>query len=144
MEAHWLWWGLAAVVAIGELATGSLYLLVLAAAAVAGGFMALVGAGFTAQMLAVAIVALAGWWLLRRWRAGRAGGVEGQAPDNAALFDVGQTVEVLQWQSGRRARVRYRGADWDARLAPGGSGDPPPGTYRILAVDGNCLVIEAT
>lgn len=143
MDAHWLWWGLAVVVAIGELASGSFYLLVLAAAAIAGGLVALVGAGFTAQMLTAAVVAFAGWWLLRRWRTGRAGAVEGQAPGSAASFDVGQTVEVVQWQSGGRTRVRHRGADWDARLAPGAAADPRPGTYRILAVDGNCLVIEA-
>jgi membrane protein implicated in regulation of membrane protease activity len=143
MDAHWLWWGLAVVVAIGEVASGSFYLLVLAAAAVAGGLVALVGAGLTAQMLVVAVVAFVGWWLLRRWRAGQRGEVSGPASGSSAPFDVGQTVEVAQWQSGGRARVRYRGADWDARLAPGGPTHPRPGSYRILAVDGNCLVIES-
>ena len=56
-------------------------------------------------------------------------------------FDNAQSVVVVE--SGGRTRVRHRGADWDARLAPGAAADPRPGTYRILAVDGNCLVIEA-
>ena len=141
MDAHWLWWGLAVVLAIGEVASGSLYLLVLAAAAVTGGLVSFVGASVTAQMLTVAVVAFVGWWMLRRWRAGQ--GTSAQAPGGAALFDVGQTVEVGRWQAGGRTRVRYRGADWDARLAPGGPADPVPGAYRILAVDGNCLVLEA-
>jgi membrane protein implicated in regulation of membrane protease activity len=142
MDAHWLWWGLAVMVAIGEVASGSFYLLVLSAAALAGGLVALAGAALTAQMLVVAVVAITGWWLLRRWRGARPDRSLAGSAGVDSTFDVGQTVEVTQWQANGRARVRYRGADWDARLGAGVAAEAPGGIYRIRAIDGNCLVLE--
>jgi membrane protein implicated in regulation of membrane protease activity len=139
MNAHWIWWALGVALMAAELATGTLYLLVIALGMAAGGLAAIVGADLTVQILAAAIVALGGWAVLRRRRADRSR--VGEAPGPGAMLDVGQEVEVTHWQPGGHARVRHRGAEWPARLAAGAPPDPQPGRYVIHAVDGTHLVL---
>ncbi|MCW0072953.1 NfeD family protein, partial [Burkholderia pseudomallei] len=55
-------------------------------------------------------------------------------------LDIGATVTVDAWHDGR-ARVQYRGADWDVELASGERGDAR--VYQVSAVRGNCLVVIA-
>ncbi|MCS6474288.1 NfeD family protein, partial [Burkholderia thailandensis] len=57
-----------------------------------------------------------------------------------ANLDIGATVTVDAWHDGR-ARVQYRGADWDVELASGKRGDAR--VYQVSAVRGNCLVVIA-
>ncbi len=48
-------------------------------------------------------------------------------------------LRVDAWSPERRARVQYRGAEWDVELAP-----PAPATggeFRIVEVRGNVLVV---
>lgn len=138
MNAYWIWWALAVALMAAELATGTFYLLVIALGMAAGGVAAFLGAGLTSQLLVAAIVAIGGWAALRRRRVEHGDPRAGGQPD---ALDVGQEVEVAQWLAGGQARVRHRGADWPASLAPGGPADPAPGRYVIRAVDGTRLVL---
>jgi membrane protein implicated in regulation of membrane protease activity len=47
---------------------------------------------------------------------------------------------VADWAANRTARVQYRGAQWEARLAPGAA--PVAGEHLVSAVEGNWLVLE--
>ncbi len=55
---------------------------------------------------------------------------------------LGQPVVVEQWLSPQQARVQWRGAHWDARLAKGHASLFGEATYIISAQEGNLLWIE--
>lgn len=134
-ELAWLVVGVALVVL--ELMTGTFYLLLLGGAAIAASVVAWLGHPFWVQAGAAGSVALIGvFWLARRRR-----GLQGQ-PHTAGM-DVGQpaTFEVWLDRTGRAARVRYRGASWDATVD--GQEDVPAGsTLYVTAVEGNRLSVS--
>ena len=133
------WWVAAGVLVAAELATGTFYLLMLALGAVAAALAAHLGAAFSAQLVAAALVgggAVAAWHLLRGRRPGPA---ELQANRDVNL-DIGERVHVAAWSAEGLARVTYRGAQWSARWA--GAGAPAPGAHVIRAIDGSQLLLE--
>jgi membrane protein implicated in regulation of membrane protease activity len=133
------WWIAAGVLVAAELATGTFYLLMLAWGAMAAALAAHLGLGFNTQLICAALAgggAVAAWHLLRRRRPAAA-----PAQTNRDVnLDIGEQVQVPQWQAGGHARVNYRGADWDVRFV--GSGEPAPGTHVIRAVEGNRLLLD--
>jgi membrane protein implicated in regulation of membrane protease activity len=136
-----LWWIAVGVIVGLELLTGTFYLLMLALGAAAAAVCAQVGGSQSSQMLVAGIVggvAVLGWHLWRQRARDRALGQGHANPD--LHLDLGQTVNVVEWTPDGRARVSYRGAEWDARHH--GTGTTLPGTHRIKAVDGNSLVLE--
>jgi membrane protein implicated in regulation of membrane protease activity len=137
MDAYliWLLSGLALVIV--ELLTGTFYLLVLGVAAFGAGAVAWFGGGFAAQSIAAAALALAGAYLVHAYRARN-------AARQMTPIDAGQPANFESWvdrQSGL-ARVRYRGASWDARLEAGESPEPGAVLY-VLATEGNTLKVSA-
>jgi membrane protein implicated in regulation of membrane protease activity len=139
MAMHDWWWVLALGLGILELISGTFYLLVLAAGSAAGGIAAMAGAPAWGQLAAAAGVSLAGVAVVRRMRTGAAGTTRsGRNPD--MLADVGERVHVEAWGEDGRARVRYRGTDWTAELAPGEAA--APGEHTIREVAGNRLILS--
>lgn len=137
MSTPMQWWIASAVLVALELGSGTFYVLMLAVGASAGALAAHLGATPEWQWAAASVVgmALVGLlYLLRRRRA-----TIGNPDIN---LDIGSTVAVDAWSPDGTARVRYRGTDWDARLAPGASARP--GRCRIVALDGNTLVLQPT
>jgi membrane protein implicated in regulation of membrane protease activity len=137
MDAYLLWLlgGLALVIV--ELLTGTFYLLVLGAAAFAAGGAAWLGGGFPAQAITAAVIAFIGAYFVHAYR------VRNRARQMAPI-DAGQPASFESWvdQGAGLARVRYRGASWDARLEPGES--PQPGALLfVLASEGNTLRVSA-
>jgi membrane protein implicated in regulation of membrane protease activity len=137
-NAATLWWLIAGVLVAVELATGTFYLLMMAAGAAAGALAAHAGAGLTAQVVAAALVgggATAGWHVKRARNPTSA-----PAESNRdVLLDIGQALTVERWQPDGTARAHYRGAEWSVRYA--GSGAPAPGPHRIVAIHGNQLSV---
>lgn len=132
-----LWWIGAGALIVAELLTGTFYLLMVALGFLAGALVKLNGGSLAAQCVWAALVALVAIVLLRRSRFGRRQRRDASAnPD--VLLDVGAPVEVSVWHE-RRARVPYRGAEWDVELAPGEREDA--GAYEIAAVRANRLVL---
>ena len=132
------WWITAAVLVALELGSGSFYLLMLALGAAAGALAAHLGLGPQLQWSVAALVgagSVAVLSLVRRRRPQR----PPQANRDINL-DVGSLLDVQAWDDAGRARVRWRGAEWQARL---GRGQAVPGRFRIAAVDGNTLVLDA-
>jgi len=131
------WWLLAGALVAAELLTGSFYLLMLALGAAAGALVAHMGMGSSWQ---IGMAALAGafttfgWYRYRRSRGSKF--AVGEANRDLNL-DIGQTVQVTQWDAIGQCQVSYRGAIWQARFV--GSGTPTPGPHRIVALQGNTL-----
>src|SRR5690606_38414136 len=134
----WIWFGLAAAARIGEVASGTFDLLLVALGLAAGGIAAWLAAGLEWQLVACAVVALAGLLVLRR--TGVLKKREIDAGRNADVnMDIGQTVEVESWSETGLARVWYRGAHWQAELA---AGQPrQPGPHVIAELRGTRLVL---
>jgi membrane protein implicated in regulation of membrane protease activity len=138
---HW-WWALALILGVAELVTGTFYLLVLALGCAAGGAAAWIGWGLTPQLVATAVITVAGWSLLhvRQPHRRRRPGVQN---DRDVLLDVGERLRIDRWEDDGHALVRYRGASWTAELEPGARATTPagPGTYEIRGVTGNRLIV---
>ena len=135
----WLAWGvLGLALVIAELLTGTFYLLMLGIAAFGGAAVAGLGQPFSVQSIVAFIVAAAGCWAVHVWRAKNRGQ---QMPP----IDAGMPASFENWidAGARLARVRYRGASWDARVE---GADPldPGATVYVLATDGNTLKVAKT
>lgn len=132
MPPHVFWWVLAFVLVALELTTGTFYLLLYGVAAGAAGLVGWLGLGAEWQLLAAAIIAVAGTFALRRWRNPGSGGPGLQD------LDIGQHVQVESWSEGR-GQVRYRGTEWDAE-AETPVVDPARPLY-IRAIRGTVLIV---
>ncbi|MBN3817705.1 NfeD family protein [Paraburkholderia sp. Se-20369] len=139
MSGHLFWWIGVGVLVIGELLTGTFNLLMIALGFLAGGLLQVAGFPPHVQFAAAAGVAIAAMIVLRRSGLGR--GQKRDASANPDInLDIGATVTVDAWRD-RRARVQYRGAEWDVELADGERDDAR--LYQVSAVRGNCLVVVA-
>lgn len=134
----WYWFGLAALALIGEVFSGTFYLLLLAAACVAAGFAQAFGLAFPLQLVVCAIILVAGTLVLRRTGVLKS---RTDASRNADVnLDIGQIVDVPSWEPDGKARIWYRGAHWQAQASPGMI--LQPGRHRIVAVHGSLLILE--
>ncbi|WP_211443683.1 NfeD family protein [Collimonas humicola] len=146
--AGWVMWMLAAgVLIVAELATTTLYLLMVAIGLATGGVAALIGLDVEWQLLVAAVVALAATYLLRRSRFGKRSRIKAERDPNVNL-DIGQSVTVDQWQHDAAsdgaggeftARIRYRGAMWDVELAP--TATARAGLFYIQEIRGSRLIV---
>lgn len=138
MQAAWIWFGLMALALIGEVMTGTFYLLVVAVGLAAAGAVSLTDQGFAVQIvvclaaIAVAMMALRKTNVLKK----RTPGVSSNA--NVSM-DIGQTVIIEAWTAQRTARVWYRGSHWEAELA--GGVEPAAGMHVITQTRGNTLIV---
>ncbi len=136
---HWLAWGVLGLgLVIAELLTGTFYLLMLGVAAFAASAVAGLGHSFGAQSVVAAVVAAAGCYGVHVYRAKNKAG---QMPP----IDTGMPASFESWidAGARLARVRYRGASWDARVEGADSLEPGTTVY-VLAADGNTLKVAKT
>lgn len=137
MDAYLLWLLAGLALVIAELITSTFYLLVLGMAAFGGGAAAWLGGGFPVQATTATVVAGVGMYLVHAYRARN-------AAQQMRPIDAGQPASFESWvdQAAGLARVRYRGASWEARLEGGDA--PQPGTVLyVLAAEGNTLKVSA-
>lgn len=140
MSESTIWWLLAGVAVAVELVTGTFYLLMIAVGFVAGAIAAHLGLALVGQIVVAAVVgggAVAAW----HWQRSKS---PAPLPANAnrdVNLDIGEPVQVSQWNPDGTATVKFRGANWTAVAAdPGESGGI--GNFRIKEMLGNRLVIE--
>ena len=132
------WWVAAGVAVAAELASGTFYLLMIAIGLVAAALAAHAGLSGSAQIAIGAGVGGAAtvYW---HWRRSRLGTDEPARANRDVNLDIGERVDVAGWTADRTARVRYRGSEWTARLAPGATARA--GAHLVTAVEGNWLVL---
>jgi membrane protein implicated in regulation of membrane protease activity len=143
MSAAAWWLVVAGAVVVGELLTGSVYLLMVALGLAAAALAAYLGFDLAWQFVALAVVGAAatGAWHTRVKK--RQAGAPAAEANPDVNIDVGETVNVAEWKTDGSAEVRYRGAAWQARLASASASSAAPGNYRIARVQGNVLMLEA-
>ncbi len=136
MEAYLAWLLLGLALVITELLTGTFYLLVLGVAAFGAGAVAWFGGGFALQSIAAAVLALLGAYLVHAYRARN-------AAHQMVSIDAGQPANFEKWvdHPAGLARVRYRGASWDARL-DGEAALQPGALVYVLGTEGNTLKVS--
>ena len=140
MEPYLAWIIAGFLLVTVELLTGTFYLLVIGVGAFAGALAAWLGGAVLVQAVAACVVALVGAGLVRQWHKSHQ---KAGAKDN--LLDLGQPVVLETWTNadGGMARVKYRGASWDARVADGSR--PEVGaTLYVTGQDGNTLLVGAS
>jgi membrane protein implicated in regulation of membrane protease activity len=138
----WLFWLIVGfVLVITELVTGTFYLLVLGVGAFAAAGIAWAGANMLVQAAVGGGVALAGAWFVHHWHEAHRKADAGQSN----FLDRGQAVVLDGWsnESAGIARVKYRGALWDARIVAEPAARPVPGsTLYIEGQDGSVLLVR--
>jgi len=131
---HGLAWAvIGLVLVIVELLTGTFYLLMLGVAAFGAALAAWLGVDFASQSIVAAVVAGIGCYGVHVYR-------EKNRARQMPPIDAGMPASFESWvdMGARLARVRYRGASWDARVE-GGEGLEPGATVYVLASEGNTL-----
>jgi membrane protein implicated in regulation of membrane protease activity len=133
MEHATIWAIAGLVLVIVELVTGTFYLLMLGLAAFGAALAAWLGFEFSVQSVVAVIVSAVGCWGVHIYRARN-------RAQQMAPIDAGMPASFESWldAGARLARVRYRGASWDARVE-GGEALEPGATVYVLAADGNTL-----
>lgn len=134
-----VWWLLTGATVLLELLTGTFYLLMLAIGLAAGALSAHLGMGLAGQFVLAALIgttATAGLYFFRRRRP--------SDPSVRSLrsvnLDVGEIIQIDEWQADGTASVRYRGAQWQVITR---SGQPEgTGNFRVAELVGNRLLVE--
>jgi len=129
----WAITGLALVIV--ELLTGTFYLLMLGIAAFGAAGAAWLGYDFPAQVTVAALIAAGGCYAVHVYR------TKNRAQQMPSM-DAGMPASFETWidAGARLARVRYRGASWDARVE-GSEAMEPGTTVYVLATNGNTLKV---
>jgi len=133
MDHATLWGVTGLVLVIVELVTGTFYLLMLGIAAFGAALAAWLGFEFSVQTVVAIVVSVVGCWGVHVYKA------KNRAQQMAPL-DAGMPASFESWLDAaeRRAKVRYRGASWEARV-DGLEAIEPGATVYVLATEGNTL-----
>jgi membrane protein implicated in regulation of membrane protease activity len=135
MDAALAWAIAALVLVIAELLSGTFYLLMLALAAFGAAAAAYLQQPFPTQCIVAVVLAATGCYGVHLYRAR-------SAATRMAPIDAGMPARFESWldAGARLARVRYRGASWEARVE-GSEALEPGATVFVLATDGNTLKV---
>jgi inner membrane protein len=137
----WWWLGIAAVLLIAELVTGTTYILWPAAAA----FVTAIIASFVGWQVELVIFAALGVGLLflgdryvkPRLKSGADSGL-----NTRSTYLVGESVTVVDGFKEGRGRVRHGDTEWAAKTEDGG--DLEAGASAVVAaLDGTRLIVKA-
>jgi membrane protein implicated in regulation of membrane protease activity len=133
MDPALAWAIVALMLVIAELVSGTFYLLMLGVAAFGAAAAAWLGYEFAAQCIVAAVLAAAGCYGVHVYRAR-------SSTKRMPPIDQGMPASFESWLDARSrlARVRYRGASWDAQVE-GSEAVEPGATLFVLAADGNTL-----
>lgn len=138
MEGYWSWWGMAVMLVIMEMFSGTFYLLAIALGLAMAGACAYLGFAWAVQVTVATLWCSASLGALHIWR-------KRNHPPNAQAnfsYDLGQAVQIARWADDRHARVVYRGSEWEAELAPEAATNREKTVWRIKALAGSRLIIE--
>jgi membrane protein implicated in regulation of membrane protease activity len=137
MDHSLAWAFVGLLLVITELLTGTFYLLMLGIAGFGAALAAWLGFDFGIQATVFVAVSAAGCYWVHAYRA------KNQAQQMTSI-DAGQPASFESWvdQASGLARVRYRGASWEAQLDDSAALQPGAVVY-VLATQGNTLKVSA-
>ena len=137
----WLVWLIASgLFAAGELASGDLFLLMLAGGAVGGTSVALLGGPVFLQLVGFIVVSALLLVLVRPLAKRHLTEGTPEQPDGVAAV-IGRTARVTKDVDGRGGRIRLGADEWTARSQYGSERFPVGATVRIMQVDGATAVV---
>ena len=133
MDHAIVWAVIGLVLVIVELLTGTFYLLMLGVAAFGAALAAYFAFDFAIQAIVAALISAVGCYGVHVYRA------KNRAQQMAPI-DAGMPASFESWVDPRErlAKVRYRGASWEAQVE-GLEAIEPGATVYVLAADGNTL-----
>lgn len=141
MSDSTLWWVAAGVLTAAELLTGTFYLLMIAIGLAAAAVAAHLGLGTVWQWVTAALIGSGSILILQLAK-------KSEPPSNPASsnpnvnLDIGELVQVANFNEDGTCAVQYRGTQWAAALAPGERAQA--GTCQIVEVIGNRLILKPT
>jgi len=138
MEVYWVWWLAALVLVIAEMLSGTFYLIAIAFGLAAAGCTAYLGVAWIGQAAIAALLCTASVAGVHRWKKRQTG----ESEQSNFAYDIGESVQIMNWSDERHARVSYRGAEWDAELAANSATDAARQSWRIKQIVGSRLIIE--
>lgn len=139
MSNSTVWWLLTGAMVALELFTGTFYLLMIALGLAAAALAAHAGLSDAGQFIVAAVISAASvvFWYLKKKRQDGDPSVRSMRSVN---LDIGEIVQVEQWQADGTTEVRYRGAQWSVMLREGVL--PQPGPHRVIELVGNRLLLD--
>ncbi len=139
MSESTLWWLLAVSTVALELFTGTFYLLMLAVGLAAGALAAHAGLGLAGQLSVAAFIGSAAVVACYAIKKRRPADPSARALRSVNL-DVGEILQIDEWNVDGTASVKYRGAQWTVIQRPGNP--PTPGAYRVAELVGSRLLVD--
>lgn len=134
MTEQTFWLVLAGVLVVAEILTGTFYLLIVAVGALLAALVAYLGYSLEMQIGAGSVFAIIASLLLQSSRKK----LPPAASASSDKLDIGNFIEVTQWDSNGMAKVLYRGANWQAQCK---DAEPTSGLHRIVDVQSNTLLL---
>lgn len=134
-----IWFIVAAILAVLELAVGEMTLLMIAAGALTTSAVALAGVPLAVEVVAFAASSLAFWLFLRPPLRKRLDSPKVLDETPRAL--VGQTAEVVEPIVGGKGQVRLEGSLWSARSLDPAEEIPAGRTVTVYDIDGPVAVV---
>lgn len=135
-DPHWIWWILAIALLIGEITSGTFYLLTVALGLGIAGLVAYLGHSWQLQSLAAIISCATGIAYVHNWK--RKHACKARPSEYA-----GHSVTIIQWHGDGTARVSYRGTEWDAEIHDSAAKEKTKDSqWHIKKAKGSCLIIE--
>ena len=137
-----LWFGSAALLAVGEMLTAGFFLLPFSVGAAAAGVLALAGVGIGFQIVTFVVISVAALWLLQQFARRDTHGE--LIPVGAARY-IGSSALVTEPVSRLRGTGRVKMGTEDWRATTDGNDDIAVDTeVRVIEVRGARLVVEPT
>ena len=139
MDGYLVWIIAGFALIIIELMSGTFYLVVLGIGAFAGAAAAWLGGTLFVQSATAGAIALIGTYLVYGWRERQKAAIGAKG----IMLDLGQAVVFEAWtdQKAGAARVKYRGASWDAVIEPRQDAQPSDVLY-ITGQNGQTLRVS--
>ena len=140
VDAWVLWLIASGLFTAGELASGDLFLLMLAGGALGGVGVAVLGGPVVLQLAAFVVVSALLLAVVRPLAKRHLTEGTPEQPDGVAAL-VGRTAKVTRAVDGHGGRILLGADEWTARSQYGGEHFPVGATVRILQVDGATAVV---
>ena len=141
MELHpgWMWAIGGLVLLIAEIVAPGFFLVFLGVAAIATGlFTLLFDLSLAPQLVLFVIYTALAVMIGKRWYAEPDHADQSIRLNNPSERMVGKSVTVIDPVDDHGGRVRVGDGEWSARGGPAAAG----ARVRVIAVDGNCLLVE--
>lgn len=146
IAAYWVWLGAGLILMFLELATGSLFLLWPAVAALVFAAVAYLAPGLplAVQFAAFAVLTLALTWLGRSYFRISPANLSSDRPllNQRGAQLAGRIVTALSGFENGQGEVRLDDSQWAARLADPSKAVAAGATLKVVSVDGATLVVE--